>query len=142
MNFRKLLQSIDPLKVCGDTEIEIQGLCYDSRQVQSGGLFFALRGSAADGHRFVAAAMRGGAAALVVTSYAIAHGTVQLVIGPVGDRFGKYLTVTLMAGIASVLVMLLVPTIGGVGVSGSNGGQPGDEACAKAGADAVAAAAR
>jgi MFS transporter, YNFM family, putative membrane transport protein len=47
-----------------------------------------------------------GAAAFVVTSYAIAHGTVQLVIGPVGDRFGKYLTVTLMAGLASVLVML------------------------------------
>src|SRR4051794_31291663 len=30
-----------------------------------------------------------GAAAFVVTSYAIAHGSVQLVIGPVGDRFGK-----------------------------------------------------
>jgi uncharacterized protein GlcG (DUF336 family) len=28
--------------------------------------------------------------------------------------------------------------IGGVGVSGSSGGQPGDEGCAKAGADAVA----
>jgi uncharacterized protein GlcG (DUF336 family) len=28
--------------------------------------------------------------------------------------------------------------IGGIGVSGSNGGQPGDEACAKAGADAIA----
>jgi MFS transporter, YNFM family, putative membrane transport protein len=47
-----------------------------------------------------------GAAAFVVTTYALAHGSVQLVIGPVGDRFGKYLTVTLMAGIASVLVML------------------------------------
>jgi MFS transporter, YNFM family, putative membrane transport protein len=47
-----------------------------------------------------------GAAALVVTSYAVAHGTVQLVIGPVGDRYGKYLTVTLMAGIAAILVML------------------------------------
>jgi uncharacterized protein GlcG (DUF336 family) len=29
--------------------------------------------------------------------------------------------------------------VGGVGVSGSKGGQPGDEACAKAGADAIAA---
>lgn len=28
--------------------------------------------------------------------------------------------------------------IGGIGVSGSNGGQAGDEACAKAGADAIA----
>jgi uncharacterized protein GlcG (DUF336 family) len=29
--------------------------------------------------------------------------------------------------------------VGGVGVSGSTGGQPGDEACAKAGVDAIAA---
>jgi len=66
MNFRELLQSIAPLKVCGDTEIEIQGLCYDSRQMLSGDLFFALRGSAIDGHRFVAAVVGEGAAAVVV----------------------------------------------------------------------------
>jgi len=30
-----------------------------------------------------------GAASIVVTAYALAHGSVQLVIGPVGDRFGK-----------------------------------------------------
>jgi YNFM family putative membrane transporter len=47
-----------------------------------------------------------GAAAVVVTAYAAAHGSVQLVIGPLGDRFGKYLTVTLAAGIASMMVML------------------------------------
>ena len=39
-------------------------------------------------------------------------------------------------------IMIGQDAIGGIGVSGSNGGQPGDEACAKAGADAVAAAAR
>jgi hypothetical protein len=27
----------------------------------------------------------------------IAHGSIQLLIGPVGDRFGKYLTVTVMS---------------------------------------------
>src|SRR5438067_1211903 len=32
-----------------------------------------------------------GSAALVVSAYVIAHGSIQLVIGPVGDRFGKYL---------------------------------------------------
>jgi MFS transporter, YNFM family, putative membrane transport protein len=45
-----------------------------------------------------------GAAAMVVTAYAIAHGSIQLVIGPVGDRFGKYRTVALMCAIATVLV--------------------------------------
>ena len=47
-----------------------------------------------------------GAAAIVVTSYAIAHGSVQLVIGPIGDRLGKYRTVALMCAIGTVLVAL------------------------------------
>ena len=47
-----------------------------------------------------------GAAAMVVTSYAVAHGSVQLVIGPIGDRFGKYRTVALMCAIGAVLVAL------------------------------------
>jgi predicted MFS family arabinose efflux permease len=47
-----------------------------------------------------------GAASIVVSCYALTHGSIQLVIGPVGDRFGKYLTVTVMAAAASVLVLL------------------------------------
>jgi uncharacterized protein GlcG (DUF336 family) len=38
-----------------------------------------------------------------------------------------------------VPVLAGMEAVGGVGVSGSTGGQPGDEACAKAGADAIAA---
>ena len=47
-----------------------------------------------------------GAAAMVVTAYVVAHGSVQLLIGPVGDRFGKYLTVMTMCLASSILVML------------------------------------
>ncbi len=47
-----------------------------------------------------------GAAAVVVTAYAVAHGSIQLVIGPVGDRFGKYRTVAVMCAIAAMLVAL------------------------------------
>jgi len=71
MHFTELLKTIDPLKVCGDTAIEIQGLYYDSRQVRSGGLFFAIRGSKADGHRFIEMAMRNGAAAVVAEDDAV-----------------------------------------------------------------------
>jgi predicted MFS family arabinose efflux permease len=47
-----------------------------------------------------------GAASIVVTAYALAHGSVQLIIGPVGDRFGKYACVTAAAAMSTVLVLL------------------------------------
>ena len=45
-----------------------------------------------------------GAASIVVAAYAVSHGSIQLIIGPVGDRFGKYRTVAVMCALASVLV--------------------------------------
>jgi len=47
-----------------------------------------------------------GAAAIVVTAYAITHGSIQLVIGPVGDRFGRYRTVALTCAIGAILVAI------------------------------------
>lgn len=47
-----------------------------------------------------------GAAAIVVTAYAVTHGSIQLVIGPVGDRFGKYRTVAVMSAFAAILVTI------------------------------------
>jgi MFS transporter, YNFM family, putative membrane transport protein len=47
-----------------------------------------------------------GAAAIVVTAYAATHGSVQLVIGPIGDRFGRYRTVALMCALGAVLVAI------------------------------------
>ena len=60
-----------------------------------------------------------GAAAMVVTAYVIAHGSVQLFIGPIGDRFGKYLTVTVMALLSSILVTLcgLSQTLAELGIA-------------------------
>lgn len=66
MKLKELITVLRPLKVSGDSEQEILGLHYDSRAVQPGGLFFALRGVAADGHRFIGAARDTGAVACVV----------------------------------------------------------------------------
>jgi len=50
---------------------------------------------------------------VIVTFYLLAHGSVQLVIGPIGDRFGKYLCVALAAAAAAVMVALcgLAPSL-------------------------------
>ncbi len=47
-------------------EFQVSGVEIDSRDVREGDLFFALKGEAMDGHRFVEAAFAKGAAAVVV----------------------------------------------------------------------------
>ncbi|AJE02368.1 UDP-N-acetylmuramoyl-L-alanyl-D-glutamate--2,6-diaminopimelate ligase [Geobacter pickeringii] len=66
MRLDELAQVIRPTATGGDLAREIEGLCYDSRQVKPGGLFFALRGGATDGHDFIPAARERGAAAFVL----------------------------------------------------------------------------
>jgi UDP-N-acetylmuramoyl-L-alanyl-D-glutamate--2,6-diaminopimelate ligase len=61
MKVSALLERLSPLRVAGSAEVEVTGLYYDSRQVAPGGAFFALRGAAVDGHRFVDAAIDRGA---------------------------------------------------------------------------------
>src|SRR5947209_6168135 len=45
-----------------------------------------------------------GAASIVVTAYAITHGSVQFVIGPVGDRFGKFRSVAIACAVCALTV--------------------------------------
>ena len=47
-----------------------------------------------------------GAASVVVTAYTLAHGTVQLFGGEIGDRFGKYFACAGLTAVAAVLVLL------------------------------------
>jgi predicted MFS family arabinose efflux permease len=46
-----------------------------------------------------------GAASIIVTVYAFTHGSVQLVIGPIGDRFGKFLSVAVACALCSLTVL-------------------------------------
>ncbi|MGH9451724.1 MAG: UDP-N-acetylmuramoyl-L-alanyl-D-glutamate--2,6-diaminopimelate ligase [Terriglobia bacterium] len=60
-----LLKDADILDRRGESSREIHGLAYDSRQASSGYLFFAVEGERVDGHRFIDAVMRAGAAGVV-----------------------------------------------------------------------------
>ncbi|RPD47549.1 UDP-N-acetylmuramoyl-L-alanyl-D-glutamate--2,6-diaminopimelate ligase [Paracnuella aquatica] len=51
--------------VSGSTDVEVRDVQIDSRAVQSGALFIAVKGVAADGHRFIDGAIEGGAVAVV-----------------------------------------------------------------------------
>jgi MFS transporter, YNFM family, putative membrane transport protein len=45
-----------------------------------------------------------GAASIVVSTYAVMHGSMQLVTGPVGDRLGKYRIIAIATALCAVLV--------------------------------------
>jgi UDP-N-acetylmuramoyl-tripeptide--D-alanyl-D-alanine ligase len=47
-------------------QFQVSGVEIDSRDVQAGDLFFALKGESTDGHRFIDMAFENGAAAAVV----------------------------------------------------------------------------
>jgi predicted MFS family arabinose efflux permease len=47
-----------------------------------------------------------GQASIVVAAYSVSHGSVQLIIGPLADRFGKYRTVAVMCALATILVAI------------------------------------
>ncbi len=67
MFLSRLVKSIPaPVLTSGGADPEIRELCYDSRSVRPGSLFFALRGAAVDGHSYIARAIEAGAAGLVI----------------------------------------------------------------------------
>lgn len=66
MRLSQLVKTVTVIAMAGDDDPEITGLYYDSRKVQPGGLFFALKGVASDGFAFVEAAVKAGAVAVVI----------------------------------------------------------------------------
>lgn len=61
----KLLQGVEVRSLVGDGTVAVGRLEFDSRKVVPGTLFFATRGTQADGHAYIPAAVAAGAAAVV-----------------------------------------------------------------------------
>ncbi len=61
----ELLQGVEVRSLVGDGTVAVGRLEFDSRKVVPGTLFFATRGTQADGHAYIPAAVAAGAAAVV-----------------------------------------------------------------------------
>src|SRR3954470_3393434 len=66
MTFESLLDGVELLSQSGGALVK--GLDYDSRRVQPGWLFVAMRGETTDGNRYIEAAIKAGAVAVVTDS--------------------------------------------------------------------------
>ena len=65
MKLQELLKDVAVKNSTAAQDVEIKEVRYDSRAVQPGDLFVAIRGYATDGHKYIAKAMEQGAAAVV-----------------------------------------------------------------------------
>ena len=65
MKLNELLKAIQPIQVVGASDIEITGVNIDSRQVEAGHLFMAMRGTQTDGHAYIPVAIEKGAIAVL-----------------------------------------------------------------------------
>lgn len=65
MKIRKLVAALPHAEWVSLPDVEVHGVVSDSRLVQPGDLFVSIAGSQVDGHRYVADAVRRGAAAVV-----------------------------------------------------------------------------
>lgn len=69
MTIEQLLQGVAVKKALGNLQTEISGVCYHSGKLLPGNIFVAVRGYRSDGHRFIGAAIEGGAAAVLVEEW-------------------------------------------------------------------------
>ncbi len=66
-SFKDLIQATRGERVQGDLRGRMQAVCIDSRRVQKGDVFIAVKGDVFDGHDFVAEAVAAGAKAVIVS---------------------------------------------------------------------------
>lgn len=115
MKLNELLVNVKPTKVVGDAEIEIQGINIDSRKIEKGHLFVAMKGTQTDGHQYIDKAIALGASAILLEDMpenANAEGVTYVQVASTEVSVGK--VATTFYGDPSHKLKL-------VGVTGTNG---------------------
>ena len=65
MKLQQLIQDCKPQQIVGSIDKEVAGIEIDSRRIQQGGAFVAMRGTQVDGHTFIGKAIELGATVVV-----------------------------------------------------------------------------
>ena len=65
MRLSELLKYVEPITIVGNSDVDITGVNIDSRKIEKGHLFVAIKGTQTDGHRFIPKALELGAVAVL-----------------------------------------------------------------------------
>ncbi len=65
MRLSELLKKVKPISIVGNADADIKGVNIDSRKIEDGHLFVAIKGTQTDGHRFIPKALELGAIAVL-----------------------------------------------------------------------------
>lgn len=65
MQFTKLIDNLEYIEVIGNTDITINSIQFDSRKIEDGDVFVAVRGTESDGHEYIESAVSFGAKAII-----------------------------------------------------------------------------
>ena len=65
MKVKEILVNCNLLEIVGNKDLDISNISFDSRTVENGTLFFAVRGTQVDGHNYIEKAIEQGAVAIV-----------------------------------------------------------------------------
>jgi len=113
MTLADLVRHLPGAKCIGDMGVPITGISYDSRAIKRGEIFVALRGSAQDGHEYIADAVARGARAVVAERSPVEHIPVPMIL--VGDSRAA------LARLASVYYEWPQRQLSLIGITGTNG---------------------
>jgi len=115
MKLSAILKKINVVASHGDLEREITGVSIDSRLVERGHLFIAVRGTQADGHQYIPKALEKGASAVLVCEHIPvekAQNVTYVQVADTEDAAGR--VATMFYGDPTTRLKL-------VGVTGTNG---------------------
>ena len=113
MKLNEILKNVKPLQIVGDADVEVKGIHIDSRRIEDGFLFVAMKGTQVDGHRFIGKAIELGAKSILCEDLPEPQeGVTYVQVESTEDAVGK--VATLFYGNPSAKLKL-------VGVTGTNG---------------------
>ena len=114
MKLKELLKDIKLINIIGNDDVDITGVDIDSRRVEKGHLFVAMKGTQVDGHKFIPKAEEQGASAILCEELpsTLNSEITYIVVSSTEDSVGK--VATCFYGNPSKNLKL-------VGVTGTNG---------------------